>query len=240
MRKGELGRRLEFYTHRKYGGEIPIYLNGHGTFSGVISDVVLSADTKQALIKLLEETLKNQTNLEWIPVIEIEFGYSWNTSRNRDEERNTVKEEVQIEFCRFWIAQKIDKHWIEASWDVEHWDDREKVIETGDRLSRSKQFHRISGRYNPTTSKHEDLTDLKLPHTVKAEDRDEEPKYYIPYTEELWTALNSISTRMEELQNRIIQVLKTPESRAGLIANISKLLPAPQPEPKKGKTSGKS
>jgi hypothetical protein len=33
---------------------------------------------------------------------------------------------------------------------------------------------------------------------------------------------------MEELQRRIVEVLKTDESRARLIADVSKLLPAPE------------
>jgi len=241
MRKGMYGRKIEVYTHPKYGGSVPIYLNNIGTFHATFGedDVTLSAETKSELMKLVDETLKNRTNLEWFPVIEIEFGTNFSFSHRRDEdEKNSKSSEVQLLFERFWIAKKIDKKWIEASWSVTSYHEIHRPkTETGDRLSRSLQF-RVSGKYDRNTGREIDLTEFSLPHTIKATDRDEMPKYYVPYTEELWLALNNITNRMEELQKKIIDVLKTPESRANLIANVSKLLPAPKPEPK-GKNSGK-
>lgn len=235
MRRGYLGRRIEFYTHRKYGGNVPIYLSSTGEFSAVIGDVILKGNQKNELIKLVDETLKNQTNLEWIPIIEIEFGYRWGNSRkNQDERRNSVDSEVKLQFVRFWIAQKIDSRWIEAHWDIEHFEyGKDKKVEIGDRLERSRQF-RISGPYDKNTGRQTDLTEFKLPYTEK-EDRseDEMPKYYVGYTDELWRALNQIADRMQELQVKIVDVLRTPESRARLVADVSKLLPAPAPEPKK-------
>jgi hypothetical protein len=234
IRRGRLGRRLEFYTHPKYGGSVPIYLDAQGTFSAVIGDVVLKADTKPEILKLASETLKNRTNLEWIPVIQIEFGYRWGNSRNdRDERRNSTNEEVRLDFERFWIAQKIDKHWIESPWDKERYKfGEDPKIEIGDRLERAKQF-RISGPYDRNSSRILPLVDFKLPHIEKEDDEDHMPKYIVAYTEELWATLQELSRRMQELQVKIVEVLKTPESRAQLAASLGKLLPAPRPELKK-------
>jgi len=225
-RKGQFGRRIEFHSHPKYGGNVPIYLDHVGTFRAVIGDVVLTANTKVELIRLTDESLKSQTDLKWLPIIEINFGSHF--SYREDPDRNSSSVEADLEYNRYWIAQKIDKHWIKASWDVEHWPDynKPKKIEVGDRLERSKSFDLT--KYDRTTHEHQQITDLKLPYIVKAEDRDETPTYYVEYSEELWTALGAITKRMRELQARIIEVLKTPESRALLVADVSHLLPAPK------------
>lgn len=233
MRRGQYGRRIEYHTHPKYGGNVPIYLDTIGVFRAVFEngDVILQANTKNELIKLVDETLKTHTNLEWIPVIEIEFGTRWSNVRDHDEARNSFSSEVRIEVTRFWIAQKIDKHWIEAHWDIEHYPKfGEKKVETGDRLSRSNRFRLSHAGYDKASGKEIKRTEFTLPHTVKAKGRDEMPKYYVAYTEDLWITLKMIVDRMDDLQKKIIEILKTPESRAHLTANIQKLLPAPKGE----------
>lgn len=230
--KGQYGRRIEFYTHRKYGGKIPIYLNQAGTFHAVIGDLVLSANTKTELIKMTDEALKNQTDLKWIPIIEISFGSRWHVSRDRDEQRNSHETTVQLEFKRFWIAQKIDKHWIEAHWDTERYEYGKTVkIETGDRLERSRGFIIDSNR-NKATGQYDDITDFKLPYT-KHDDSSETsvPVHYVSYTEDLWKALIEVDARLEALQGKIIELLGSEKNRNMLTQNVAGLLPAP----KKGK-----
>lgn len=225
MRRGQLGRRIEYYTHPKYGGHVPIYLDaGKYLFSAVIGDITLQDENLNKLRKMIDESLKNQTDLKWLPIIQISFGYTYR--RSNDDLRNGGEKETCFRFTRYWIAQKIDRKWIEAEWDVEHWpmESRKKIIETGDRLERSKSFDLTS--YNKETHVYDDVTDLKLPYIKKREDRDETPVYYIPYTEPLWQALQELAKRMDDLQHRLIKLLGSAEKREQLVAQISNLFPA--------------
>jgi hypothetical protein len=225
MRRHHLGRRIEFYSHTKYGGHIPIYLDQAGTFTAVIGDVELQANTKAQVIKLTVDSLKAQSDLKWIGLIEISFGSRYRWQDDDEEGHNKSNFDIELQYERYWIAQKIDKHWVKASWDVTHYPAYgKKVTEVGDRLERSNRFQEIT-RYNRITHETEDITDFTLPYIKKPEERDETPIYYIEYNEDLWLALKSITTRMKDLQIKIIEVLKTPESRAMLIADVSRLLP---------------
>jgi len=157
-------------------------------------------------------------------VIEIGFGYRFHASR--DDDKNSISREVNFQCKRYWLAQKIDGHWISADWDVTTWPDARKkpVTEIGDRLARSQKFTELDS-YDRHTSQTVVLKNLKLPHTKKREDRDETPTYYIPHDESLWAALRELAGRIDTLQDKIIELLGSTEHRNRLAASMQNLLP---------------
>lgn len=223
MRRGgrtRLGRRLEIYTHPKYGGEVPIYLDKSGDFSAVIGDIVLTHRDLEKLRKLVDEALKGSHDLKWIPIIEISFGYRHHF---HDDDRNEIHKENELKFTRYWIAKKIDKKWIKASWEETHYPEfRKKKVETGDLIARSQSFS-IS-IYDRNLHQHIDV-DFQLPYTEKDEDEDRPPTYYVNYEEGFWGALNELAKRFDILQENIVRILGSVDGRKAIAAQVQKLLP---------------
>jgi len=224
VRRGTLGRRLEYYSHPKYGGEVPIYFSVEkALFSGVIGDTVLQDENLTKLKKLVDEALKNQSNLDWIPVIEVGFGYR--SARDREDEDKSLDREIQVHAKRYWIAQKIGGHWIEASWNVTHWPGvgKKAITEIGDRLARSGKFTDLDTYDRNGTNI--PLKTLKLPHTKEREDRVDNPTYYVAHDEALWAGLYELASRLDFLQDKIIELLGSAEHRNRLAASMQNLLP---------------
>jgi hypothetical protein len=224
MKRGALGRRIEYHTHPKYGGKVPIYLDTtRSCFHALIGDVQLTDENLHKLRIMVDESLKNQHSLEWVPIIDIGFG-GWFREQGENH-RNARHNEVELSFERYWIAQKIDKQWIKATWDDKIFPNvnaKPRYI-TGDRLERSSSL-RIFVR---DKERHESvpITDLKLPYTQKREGVDELPRYLVAYTEELWLALLTLSKRLEDLQFKIVEILGSAEKRKQLTDSVQKLLP---------------
>lgn len=56
MKRGQYGRRIQFYTHPKYGGKVPIFLNsGNGQFTALIGDLVLQDSNREPARKQLKQ-----------------------------------------------------------------------------------------------------------------------------------------------------------------------------------------
>jgi hypothetical protein len=221
MRRGKFGRRIEFYTHALYGGNIPIYLDvGRALFSAVVGDVTLQDENLSALKKVVVEALKNQHSIEWIPVLEIGFGGDgWLSGSDRNE----IRKNVNLNFERYWIAKKIDGNWIASRWDESYYPSgsRKPIVRTGDRVICSKPF-RDAGERDPLTGDYKIPKNFSLPWTKKREDRDETPTYYLPYSKELWKSLVALSKKVDELQQHFVDILGTDEGRAKLIGSASK------------------
>jgi hypothetical protein len=222
MRRQE-GQVVEKYTHPRFGGEYPIrFRKGDGDFVSNYGDQRFECDSIHEVRKLLKKAIESSSELIWVPVINIYFGRRWS---GNDENR------VSFGYNRNWMAQKVDGKWLKAEWETEVYkdDEKRKFGEKLDRLSEMREFS--VSRYI-----HGNKTDLpfKIPFTDTFDSGSSEtPHYYLEYTEELWTMLEKLEEALGKLQNRIIEYLGNDKLRAMLVANVSKLLPAP--EEKKGR-----
>lgn len=226
IRRGQLGRKVEIFRMPKYGAEATIYLDvSRGEFSGLYANQILSAGTIAEVRSMITKIVETNSTLNWIGVIEINFGGRWTFKKNDDNEEREAK--ADLTFKRYWIAKKLDGIYAEASWGKEYSSDKG----FGDRMKRMREFG--LRQWNAERREYEARRDFALPFVNKGDRHEREtPEYYIAYTDEMWAALISIGERMDELQQRLIKILGTEESRAKLTTNIAGLLPAPEPKRK--------
>jgi hypothetical protein len=209
------------WSHPKFGIDVPIFLDTQkALFTAVIGDNhKLQDENLAALEKLLVADIEKTAKMEWIGIIQINFG-GWRDRSTADDKKFSVT----MNFERYWIAQKSDRRWLKSDWENK----------ADKRLADCESFS-IS-RKTPGDYRRTDILDLSFPFIEKADEDDDEEfgVAYVPYREDLWFSLVDVGTRIEALENKLNDLIMSDKGRAALVENASKfLLPAPK---KKGKS----
>jgi hypothetical protein len=190
-----LGRRIEFYSHRQFGGKIPIYLSVKDSrFKAIFNGLELEAASLQGMRDMLCESIEKVSALEWIPIIELEVD-----GKNGEWYSEGIKAEVELQYNRYYIAKKIDAGWIAAKWE----------IPAKDRLDRNRSW----GPDNVFDG---------VPYTK--ERYGSAKVHFLPYDEKLWNVLLDISRRIEALWKALDESVSSEVGRRGLMAGDSKKL----------------
>ncbi len=190
-------------------------------------------DLRERLTKIVSEAI----HLEWQPVIQVKVEYKASairrikvgpSSTTTEEEsdvnkRSEANGNIELEFCRFWIA-RAGAQWMSCYiWDS--LDDGTDVYQFG----KSKIGDPLPRRLNARTfqvSNSVDMAKFSIPFVLTGERgcKAEYNIYYLAYTQKLWDGLNDISLRIEELGKKLESLLKTPEGLKIVEGIFGKLL----------------
>jgi hypothetical protein len=214
---------VEIYNNRKLGGMVPIFFDKtNGTFSAEMDGVLLQHSELLKLRALIDTQMSSRTTLEWLPMIEVEFGDRWGKQSTAGKRKdNDLRCDVTLGIRRQWIARKPDGKWLSANWDNDE----------PTRLMHSSRFD--VGKFSRSLDPNNPTREFSLPWVEEHEstyygDEMSSPTYYLPYTEALWIGLISVIMRLNDLQGALVDLIGSEKSRKQLATHAAGLLPAPK------------
>lgn len=155
------------------------------------------------------QAMKNAASLEWNPVIEVEklapFGARYDSWQAHPW--------VGFSLDRFYIAKRYNGTYAKVEWILS-----EHVLEAHGDLDGMGMLSRATSFYWPMKEEFYPPTRLYRPG-------DDRPKYYLPYTLQLWEGLQCLQQAISALGTRLDTMLGSPEGLA-MLANVGQRLMA--------------
>jgi hypothetical protein len=202
------------YTHRETQSTVEIvYHKRDKVFRARLSDAVIEAESQKEVERKLKEHLDATMQIEWQKVLAL-----------TPDEAMTVKSlwaSIGIHFKRFEVGRHPDGRLLKREWE------RPPTVFFTGTVSNPP---RIPSNFYWDTKRDGEWA---LPTTSKRMNGGSVQTYYFPYTEEMWTGLEEVQKRIEELRDRLMEFLGEEagyEQIALMGAQILKALPAPPAE----------
>ena len=227
---------IDTFEHPKFRVKIPIALDKEsGKFQAEYQGKYFSSPTLEKIKADIYAFVQRMVSLEWVPVISVHLNGGSrsitdviNDSLHNDatyqRKHQLTSGSLQMVAKRFWIAQRSDGVWMYC----EEWDSRDWEAEG---VNRDDSFLGSSDRRQNSREWHVARDGFQLPYVVEESFRDGHT-HYLPYSENVWAALNSIADRTGELFSQLNQLVATDEGRARLSAFSQRILPpAPYDQP---------
>lgn len=233
---------IETWQHQRYKDKVDIYLDKKdGRFHGEYSDEVLFSSTLEELRKLLSKKVEESTNLNWIPVIMITLNGHSNFHRDKKigpgatEEVSTDSEDERVEkgsahfdlhFERFWMAKQEKGTWLACHiWNSEDVGGKSDSYKS----DRDHDFHApLPRRLNSREFylHREDVKNFKLPfHHADNSFNDKKECHYVKYTPELWSGLNELAFKVDDLIEKLQKLLGSDKGLRLVEGLVKNLLP---------------
>lgn len=212
--------RLDEFEHARTRTKIGIYVTKEGTFYARVPETemgeLVTSPTKPELTKLIQACADRVLGLDWKPVIKVTLAGPragvWRTRRSGSsyggkwdpDDPSTAGDEVQLSFIRYEIAVQPDKKRCERDW-----------LDFDDIPDGAPDVFRVDRRYV-------DKREFTPTPGIEVE---------LPYTEELWTALEDFRTRIVELNHQLRTLISREDVVPMLLAaSRQKLLVMREPE----------
>lgn len=226
---------VDFYEHPKFKIRIPISLDKDGgTFCATYGQETFRNTELQRLKDALFAYIQSTTSLEWLPIIQVAVSGSSRTITDvindemHDDETyqrkfEHIMGELSIDAERYWIAKRPNGSWMKCeTWDSRDWDAEgleadSAFLASGDRRMNATDFYEANNN-----------KDFALPFSVGS--HREGTRYFLPYDENLWNALNVIGDKMALMLAQLIHLIGTVKGRQKLGAFAQKLLPSGERE----------
>jgi hypothetical protein len=233
---------IETWQHPKYKGEKAVIRldRNTGEFSAHYGERDITSKDLQEVRDQLFEMVTETMQLEWIPVLTVCVKIQCTATRKvrigrhatetQEEKRERKKEEIEsklgLHVRRFWLA-KIKIGWLQCH--VWHSVDTEYVPpKPGDLHDFDAPLPRRANAHEWMPPRSNDGRDFALPYTEKTREhyRDDAELHYLPYTEALWNGLNEIGARMNELGQKLENLIKQDGGIQKIESFCQKALPA--------------
>jgi hypothetical protein len=191
----------EKWKHDKHGSVVDLMLdrNDH-TFFCVFQGKRLTQPSLDQLRREICKAVESSFDLTWIPMITV--------TRLTPFHRNHDSVFVGFELNRDWIAKRQDSKWLIAQWTSLNG-------ETDHRTEFARELY--IGRDN--------MSDFSLPYkghsSVTSYD-----SYYIPYTDDIWEAMQLIKQRIQDIRDQLHRLLTTEEGIKFLMTFATRMLTA--------------
>ncbi len=189
-------QKVEDYRHHRRGVSISIFLDRNT--HEFFFDFMKERYIRPSLAELqrvAHEVVERETSLTWIPMITVESLSPF--CRNDDTF-------IGFTIKRSWIAKKASGRWLEGRWE-----DKEDGSLMGDREKWASDFY-------PASSTKQ--TDFSLPFYG-------DEHYYLPYTDALWTGLETLLTHVRAMKKTLTHLLTTPDGLQRVERAATKSLP---------------
>jgi hypothetical protein len=232
---------VETWEHHRYKEKADIYLvRETGEFVTDYAEEHICFKELEQVRAALSKTVEQAVNLDWIPVIMVEirgefraprdvpFGKGATTEEEVDYEdnrRENGEASLHLHFSRFWIAKRPDGLWISCRiWRSQDDDGKSDRYD-----SKRDNIHAPSPRRLNSETFYTAKKDFALPYRcIDSSWGEKRPTHYLRYTPKLWSGLNQIANKLEELNKRLQELVGSDEG-IKLIENlVGKLLPAPK------------
>ena len=201
---------VDTIAHKQAGISVTLYLDKatlvfHATFMDQTFRGTSADDVKNEVF----QAMKNAASLEWIPVIEVEklapFGARYDSWQAHPW--------VGFSLDRFYVAKRYNETYAKVEWVLS-----EHVLETHGDLDGTGMLSRATTFYWP-------MKEEFCPPTRLYRPGDDRPKYYLPYTLQLWEGLQCLQQAISALGTRLDTMLGSPEGLA-MLANVGQRLMA--------------
>lgn len=241
MARRGVGRREELWRHHKYGVEVEIrFISDSGKFFADMGEKRIESVSLPEVREQLKKLVEEQVEIVWIPVLEAHASANVQANAQRSHGRGSFSIEkaeyadeaddgsasVALEYNRYWVA------WVGAKWMIcKDWTALDKPVE-GEKFSPFLRTQRMRAWEEKWLKKG---PELQLPYVQEDVDTWTRREVFVPYSQALWDSLVVISTKMEDLSDKINDLLATEEGRTKLETAMSGLLlPAPKGEDEEG------
>jgi hypothetical protein len=195
----------EIETFNWKGVEVMIYLDRNTLkFFGEYNKEKFEFEAFEQVKTALRQAIEKNQNLEWIPVICINYSKNPGSMRAQDAY-------ISFDFDRFYYARRQDGKMLRTDWALYKFPDfgREKRPEP-DRNNQAQEFH-WNADCEPFVPP---CNNGRLIRTVGNETpikpyRDEPSRYYVPYTDETWEGLKRLEAAIVAIRSKLAEILTT-------------------------------
>lgn len=241
------GKIIETWVHPKYKERVDIRLDKKtGEFGAEYGEHRLRSLELPKLRDDLRALIDRLWALEWVPMIEVSCegsarctiqqpirpGMTETVDEDEPDRQEEGKGELNITFSRSWIAQQPNGAWLQCkqwfSVDEQNPENAalihdEKVFFTCRPMAR-----RLNARDFYLANRLDNGRGFALPYTVHDNYRvgNQADVHYVPYTQELWDGLNELVARVDQLKNRLQDLLGKEAGRLRLAGLVNRFLTA--------------
>jgi hypothetical protein len=241
MSRRGAGKLIETWEHHRYKDKVNIYLNREdGVFSARYGEHYLNSKSLEELRSDLSKLVEKCMKLEWIPVILIELNGRTSFHRDKrigpgattevatdpeDERTEHGSADFDLRFKRFYLAKQPNGEWLECDiWYSQDVDGKSDRFEHDTYKFGERSLRRLNSQKLYLHG--EDIKNFKIPYKCKDTSFNENKQlHYVKYTPQLWSGLNEIAFKVDELIDKLKQLLGSEKGLLLVEGLLNKLLP---------------
>lgn len=225
--------KVDTVSHSKAGITVEIFLDRNSNvFYGKLAGQQIEDKACEVVKSKVYEAICASLEVEWLPVIEIEKLMPFHS--------RTSEGFIGFSLDRYYLAilksgRIVKSRWLESE---EHGDmpraehHQSRPGASHDPFSMAESFHwdeERDGKFRlPWPHKGFKVYRGAPSFAERAGEFEEEQTYYVPYSPELWQALNLLQERIEQARQRLDELLLTPDGHSLLTQWMTRLsLPPP-------------